>query len=102
MAFVSVIIPTHNRRRLLERAISSVRAQTFKDYELIVVDDGSEDSTPDLLRSLRGQVTALFQPNRGVAAARNLGIQGSRGELIAFLDSDDEWLNEKLACQGAL
>ncbi len=102
MPLVSVIIPTYNRASVLERAISSVLAQTFKDFELIVVDDGSRDSTPELLSQFDGKLTALFEANKGVSAARNLGIRHSQGELLAFLDSDDEWLPEKLERQTAL
>jgi glycosyltransferase involved in cell wall biosynthesis len=101
MPLVSVIIPTYNRASLVERAIRSVLTQTFTDYELIVVDDGSHDSTRDLLASFDSRIAVLSQPNRGVAAARNLGIRASTGELVAFLDSDDEWLPEKLTAQVA-
>jgi glycosyltransferase involved in cell wall biosynthesis len=99
---VSVIIPTYNRRPVLERAIRSVLAQTFTDFELIVVDDGSQDSTSELLSEFDGKLTAFFQANQGVSSARNLGIGHSQGELLAFLDSDDEWLPEKLTRQTAL
>jgi len=99
---VSVIIPTYDRRSVLGRAIRSVLSQTFKDFELIVVDDGSEDSTSEYLSRFDGELTALFQVNNGVSSARNLGIKHSQGELLAFLDSDDEWLPEKLARQTAL
>ncbi len=98
---VSVVIPTHNRVRLLERAILSVLGQSFKDFELIVVDDGSDDSTQELLKRYAGRITVLVQPRKGVAAARNLGIRHSRGGLLAFLDSDDEWLPVKLERQVA-
>jgi len=99
---VSVIIPTYNRAHLLPRAIHSVFAQTFGSYELIVVDDGSEDNTSDVLSSFKGGIRTLFQPSRGVSAARNLGIRHSQGNLVAFLDSDDEWLPDKLALQAQL
>jgi glycosyltransferase involved in cell wall biosynthesis len=99
---VSVIIPTYNRAALLERAIHSVLAQTFHDFELIVVDDGSSDSTADLLHTFEGRIKTVFQENRGVSAARNLGIKEATGRLLAFLDSDDEWLPAKLARQTAL
>ncbi|MEW6347591.1 MAG: glycosyltransferase [Thermodesulfobacteriota bacterium] len=98
---VSVVIPTYNRAHLLMRAVESVRRQTFRDFELIVVDDGSSDGTSELLEGLSADVQSFRHPNRGVAAARNLGIEHSHGELIAFLDSDDEWLPEKLAMQVA-
>jgi glycosyltransferase involved in cell wall biosynthesis len=99
---VSVIIPTYNRCSVLGRAIRSVLSQTYRDFELIVVDDGSQDSTSELLAQFDGKLTAVYQENRGVSSARNLGIKRSQGELLAFLDSDDEWLPEKLARQTAL
>jgi glycosyltransferase involved in cell wall biosynthesis len=99
MPLVSVIIPTFNRRSVLERAICSVLAQTFRDFELIVVDDGSTDGTTGLLEDFDSRLMRLYQENRGVASSRNLGIKQSRGELVAFLDSDDEWLPEKLSRQ---
>ncbi len=102
MPLVSIVIPTYNRGHVLERAILSVLRQTYKDFELIVVDDGSFDSTSRLLSEYEGKIKVLFQKNRGVSAARNLGIRHSRGDLIAFLDSDDEWLPDKLAKQAAL
>jgi glycosyltransferase involved in cell wall biosynthesis len=77
-------------------------SQTFHDYEVIVVDDGSTDSTPKALRGFDGKIRVLSQRNRGVASARNLGVQESRGLLLAFLDSDDEWRPEKLAAQADL
>lgn len=87
---------------MLDRAIRSVLGQTFRDFELIVVDDGSTDSTADLLQTFEGKVRVQFQKKRGVSAARNLGIDCSLGNLLAFLDSDDEWLPEKLAVQTGL
>ncbi len=102
MPLVSVIIPTYNRASVLPRAIKSVLGQTFSDFELLVVDDGSDDSTADILETFEGKLKPLFQENRGVAAARNLGIKCSTGPFLAFLDSDDEWLPEKLARQTDL
>ncbi len=100
MPLVSVIIPSYNRACLLERAVSSVKDQTFYNYELIVVDDGSTDGTCNLLGSLRGSLIHLrHENNLGVSAARNTGIRYSSGSLIAFLDSDDQWLAEKLSVQ---
>lgn len=98
---MSVIIPTYNRAVLIGRAIRSVLSQTFRDFELIVVDDGSVDSTVQCLQKYQLALTVLHQPNKGVAAARNLGIRHSSGRLIAFLDSDDEWLESKLERQVA-
>ncbi len=102
---ISVIIPAYNRAVLLPRAIRSVLSQTLPCCELIVVDDGSDDATPALLQGLSAAETSirvLRQENRGAAAARNLGIRAAHGELLAFLDSDDWWLPEKLARQAAL
>jgi len=96
---VSVIIPTYNRAGCLREAVDSVLAQEFRGFELIVVDDGSTDETPQLLREYGSSIRMLRQENRGVSAARNAGIAASRGELIAFLDSDDAWLPGKLARQ---
>ena len=96
---VSVIIPTYNRSGFLKSAIDSVLAQSFRDYELIVVDDGSTDDTLALVRSYGEALVYINQDNRGPSAARNRGIKASRGELIAFLDSDDRWHPEKLLIQ---
>lgn len=101
MPLVSVIIPTFNRARLVDRAIRSVLDQTFKDLELIVVDDGSDDSTGEVLDGFGNTVKYVFQEHSGVSAARNTGIENASGELVAFLDSDDEWRSEKLARQMA-
>ena len=99
---VSVIIPSFNRRHCLPRALDSVLAQTVPALEIIVVDDGSSDGTRSLIESDYPQVTYLWQPNRGVSAARNTGIDRARGHWLAFLDSDDEWLPPKLERQLAL
>jgi glycosyltransferase involved in cell wall biosynthesis len=96
---VSVIIPTYNRAWIVQEAIRSVLAQTFSDYELIVVDDGSTDSTQSILTKFQDEITVIRQENTGVSAARNHGVNAARGELIAFLDSDDLWLPDKLAVQ---
>jgi len=87
----SVVIPAFNRVDLLEQTLNSVFAQRFTSYELIVVDDGSTDSTVDFLRSLEPRLTFLTQSNRGPASARNLGVSRARGAYLAFLDSDDVW-----------
>jgi glycosyltransferase involved in cell wall biosynthesis len=96
---VSVIIPTYNRSEMLKQAIDSVLAQDFDDFELIVVDDGSTDNTPEILDAYKDKIVYCRQDNKGVSAARNRGIHLSSGELIAFLDSDDLWLPGKLSCQ---
>ena len=99
MPKVSVIIPTHNREQFIARAIDSVLAQTFTDYEIIVVDDGSIDLTRDVLRAYDNRIKYVYQENKGVSAARNLGIRESTSQYIAFLDSDDYWAPEKLELQ---
>ncbi len=96
---VSVIIPTFNRGWVLREAIDSVLAQDFKDFELIVVDDGSTDNTGPILDSYNQDLIVLRQSNRGVSAARNRGIAAAEGRLIAFFDSDDLWLPRKLSSQ---
>jgi glycosyltransferase involved in cell wall biosynthesis len=95
----SVIIPAFNRAAFLREAIDSVLAQTEKDFELIVVDDGSTDHTRELVAEYGDRIRYFFQPNAGVSAARNLGIRHAAGKFVAFLDSDDLWLPQKLARQ---
>lgn len=102
MTTVSVIIPTFNRARMVTRAISSVLYQTTSDFEIIVVDDGSSDATPIVLKQFNARIISLTHPrNMGVSAARNTGIRAASSPLIAFLDSDDYWLPKKLAVQTA-
>ncbi|MEN8128949.1 MAG: glycosyltransferase family A protein [Pseudomonadota bacterium] len=96
---ISVIIPTHNRADLLERALDSVLKQTLQPGEIIVVDDGSTDHTAALVKDGFPQVVLLQQDNLGVSRARNQGIASAHGEWLAFLDSDDEWLPNKLERQ---
>ncbi len=96
---VSVIIPTYNRGWILKEAIESVLAQDFTDFELIVVDDGSTDNTSEILGEFESDIRVIRQTNTGVSAARNRGIQASVGRWIAFLDSDDLWLSQKLSHQ---
>ncbi|WP_198371310.1 glycosyltransferase family 2 protein [Roseomonas rosulenta] len=104
---VSVVIPAFNAASLLPQAIGSVAAQTLRDVEVIVVDDASTDDTADAARTLlgqaglRGQVVRL-QSNGGPALARNVGVARAGGEYVAFLDTDDVWMPEKLALQSAL
>ena len=95
---VSVIIPTYNRAHLVGRAIRSVLNQTYQDFELIVVDDGSTDNTGEVVRSFNDDRIKCIrhEENKGGGAARNTGIRAAWGEYIAFLDSDDEWLPENL------
>lgn len=99
---VSVIIPTYNAGRLVCQAIDSVLNQTFSDYEIIVVDDGSTDDTIDRLTTYGDSIYYIYQENRGRSAARNRGIHQARGQYIAFLDADDCWLPDKLNKQITL
>lgn len=104
MPRISVIIPVHNRAGLVRDCIESVRAQTYQDFEIIVVDDGSTDGTRAVLQTYGECIRFIAQENRGQGGsyARNAGVQAAQGEFIAFLDSDDLWLPEKLARQIAL
>lgn len=97
LPLVSVIIPAYNRDRYLAEAIESVLAQTYPAIELIVVDDGSSDRTAEVAQ--RYALTYHFQPNGGISAARNAGIALATGEFLAFLDSDDIWMLDKLSKQ---
>lgn len=99
---ISVIIPTFNRVHTLKRAIDSVLSQTCRDFDLWIIDDGSTDETEDLVKSFNSseiQIYYLKQENKGVSSARNMGIKRSQGEWIALLDSDDEWLPNRLQKQ---
>lgn len=96
MSLVSVIVPTYNRRETILAAIASVQRQTFPDWELIVVDDGSTDGTADLIQGADPRLVLIRQENQGVNAARNAALLRARGRYIAFLDSDDEWLPHHL------
>lgn len=96
--FISIIIPTYNRVDLILKTLQSVFAQTYDDYEVIVVDDGSEDDTPELLRGQKIRYVR-HEANKGAAAARNTGADIARGHYLAFLDSDDVWLFNKLEKQ---
>lgn len=98
---VSVIIPTYNRLSTISRSIESALAQTFHDFEIIVVDDGSTDQTREIVRGIDDNRVRLIchDCNLGAAAARNTGMQAATGKYIAWLDSDDEWLREKLELQ---
>lgn len=100
MSKVTIIIPTYNRSSLVQETIDSVLGQTYQDFELIVVDDGSTDQTQQVLQERYGSmIRYIFQENQGESAARNHGISLAQGELIAFLDSDDLWLPQKLERQ---
>ena len=94
---VSIIIPTYNRAALVKRAIMSIIDQTYQKIEVIVVDDGSTDDTEDVVLSIDyDNLKYIKQVNSGACVARNRGIKEAKGEVIAFLDSDDEWYPEKL------
>ena len=95
MPAVSVIIPAYNAEAFLARAIRSVEAQSFRDFEIVVVDDGSTDGTAELARGF-DSVRYVRESHGGEAAARNRGLAEATGELVAFVDADDEWLPEKL------
>lgn len=98
---VSVVLPTHNRRDLLPRAVASVLAQTLADLELIIVDDGSSDGTAEWVSGL-SDPRVVYLPlgsNRGQSVARNAGLRAARASLVAYQDSDDEWVPDKLAEQ---
>lgn len=96
---VSVIIPTYNRAKIISRTIDSVLNQTYKDIEIIVVDDGSKDDTKEVLKKYKKKIKYVYKENGGVSSARNLGVKEASGDWIAFLDSDDEWTPDKLSVQ---
>jgi len=101
--FFSVILPSFNRAHLLPRALESLEQQTFLDFEAIIIDDGSRDNTREVAEEFINRDKRIhyhYTPNRGLAGARNLGIEKSRGEYITFLDSDDEYLPEHLALRA--
>jgi len=97
--FVSVIIPTYNRRDFLRKAVDSVIAQTYPYFELIIIDDGSDDNTIELIQNYNHDIVYIRQQNKGPAAARNRGVEAAGHDLIAFLDSDDWFAENKLAKQ---
>ncbi|WP_341582053.1 glycosyltransferase [Marinobacter metalliresistant] len=104
MATVSVVTPTYNRARFLPDAVTSVLSQTFGDFELIIVDDGSDDNTRDVLAPFLAdrRVRYFHQENQGQSHARNLALKQATGDCIAFLDSDDVWAPDKLEKQLAV
>ena len=99
---VSVVIPVYNRSKYLRPCIDSVLTQTYPNIEIIVVDDGSKDDSPEVLRTYGNKITLIEQANAGAARARNRGIAASQGEFVAFLDSDDLWDADKIAKQVAV
>jgi len=98
---VSIIVPTYNRGYMVGRAIQSILNQTYEDFEILIVDDTSTDNTSEIVQSISSKKIAYIrhERNKGPAATRNTGIMAAKGEYIAFLDSDDEWLPEKLEKQ---
>lgn len=99
MPVISVIIPTYNHEKYISEAIQSALDQTYKDLEIIVVDDGSTDKTRELVKTKWPMVKYIYQNNQGISAARNKGIRESTGDHVAFLDADDFWYKDKLALQ---
>ena len=99
---VSVVIPSYNRAYIVGHAIESVLRQTYPNVEVVVIDDGSTDDTARVVQAFDERVRYIYQPNAGIAVARNSGITAARGEFIAFLDSDDVWLPWKLEAQMAV
>jgi len=99
MPEVSVVIPTYNYARYIREAIDSVLAQTYRDSEIIVIDDRSTDDTKGVVSQYGPEIEYIRQENQGLSAARNTGIRNSKGEYIAILDSDDIWLPSKLEKQ---
>ena len=98
---ISVVIPTYNRKKYIKRAIDSVIRQSYKPFEIIVIDDGSTDGTYELIKKSysSSQISLEKQINNGVSSARNKGVKLANGDWIAFLDSDDEWFGNKLELQ---
>src|SRR5215831_11307850 len=96
MSLVSIIVPTYNRSETIRASIASVQRQTYQDWELIVVDDGSTDETAALIEGSDPRLVLIRQENQGVNAARNAAMLRARGRYISFLDSDDEWLPHHL------
>jgi glycosyltransferase involved in cell wall biosynthesis len=99
---VTVVMPVYNRAAWVPRALESVLAQTWSDFEVLVVDDGSTDGTADILRRYHSYITLLSSSHAGAYAARNLALHQSRGALVAFIDSDDVWHPDRLECQRPL
>ena len=97
MNTLKILLSTYNGEKYLNQQLDSLFSQTYENFELIIVDDGSTDSTRDLIKSYTdSRIVYLYQENKGVSASRNLALSKSKGDFIAFLDSDDNWLKEKL------
>ena len=93
---ISVIIPTFNRKKTIGRAIQSVKNQSLSPFEILIIDDGSKDGTEEWVKEKFQNIKYIYQNNQGVSSARNIGIENAYGDWVAFLDSDDEWLPNKL------
>lgn len=96
---ISVIMPVYNGEKYLEEAIGSILDQTYKPFEIILVDDGSDDKTAEIAAAYKKSLVYLYQDNAGIAPSRNLGIEKAKGDYISFLDADDLWIKEKLQIQ---
>lgn len=101
MPKISVLLPTYIRAGFLRECITSVLDQSFSDYELVIIDDGSTDHTKDILKEFCGRFKYIYQPNSGISAARNRCLAESSAPLVSFIDSDDVWCKDKLALQYA-
>ena len=99
MPRVSVVVPTYNCARFLGRTIDSALRQTYRDFEIIVVDDGSTDGTQALIAAYEESVRYVYQTNQGASAARNAALSRASGEFIAYLDADDLWRPDKVIRQ---
>ena len=99
MPAVTVIIPAHNDGAFIEQALESVLSQTFRDFDIIVVNDGSTDDTEQRLTKYRDKITYIYQECRGPSAARNCAVRAARSPFVAFLDADDQWMPTKLEKQ---
>jgi glycosyltransferase involved in cell wall biosynthesis len=96
---ISAIVPSYNAARFLPEAIASIQAQNYPAIEILLIDDGSTDNTPEIAAGYGSAVRYFQKPNGGAASARNLGLREARGEIFAFLDADDQWPERKLAVQ---
>jgi len=99
---ISVIIPVLNGERFIAEAIQSVFDQNWEPLEIIVIDDGSSDKTDEVVKNIQGNLHYYYQPNRGIACARNHGVKKANGDLITFIDADDVWVKDKLEIQTNL
>jgi glycosyltransferase involved in cell wall biosynthesis len=97
--FISVLIPTHNYAQYIRRAVDSIFAQNYSNFEIIVVDDGSTDDTEAVLKDYPSNLKYFYKTNGGIASARNYCLEKASGEYLAWVDSDDYWLPEKLYTQ---